>query len=91
MPDYAKLLPAEIQRFTTRGVYDDKHAHLSFIQGGGHGGSHPHLVNEFVSSIVEDRRPFPDVYQSLNWTCAGICAHESAIRGGEQVRLPVFR
>jgi predicted dehydrogenase len=91
VPDYAKLLPAEIQRFTTRGVYDDKHAHLSFIQGGGHGGSHPHLVNEFVSSIVEGRRPFPDVYQSLNWTCAGICAHESAMHGGEQVRLPVFR
>ncbi|HEY4977701.1 MAG TPA: Gfo/Idh/MocA family oxidoreductase [Candidatus Acidoferrum sp.] len=90
VPDYAKLLPSEIQRFTTRGVYDDEHAHLSFIQGGGHGGSHPHLVHEFVSSIVEGRPSFPDVYQSLNWTCAGICAHDSAMRGGELVRLPVF-
>ncbi len=91
VPDYAKLLPPEIKRFTTRGVYNDEHAHLSFIQGGGHGGSHPHLVHEFVGSIVEGRDPFPDVYQSLNWTCAGICAHESAMRGGELVRLPVFR
>ena len=91
VPDYARLLPEPIQRFTTKGVYDDEHAHLSFIQGGGHGGSHPHLVHEFVSSIVEGRASFPDVYQSLNWTCAGICAHESAMRGGEMTRLPDFR
>jgi predicted dehydrogenase len=88
--DFAHLLPAEIQRFTTRGVYDDEHAHLSFIQGGGHGGSHPHLVHEFVSSILEGRPSFPDVHQSVNWTCAGICAHESAMRGGEIIKLPVF-
>ncbi len=91
VPDYARLLPAPIQRFTTKGVYDDEHAHLSFIQGGGHGGSHPHLVHEFVSSIMEGRRSFPDAYQSVNWTCAGICAHESAMRGGEIVLLPNFR
>jgi predicted dehydrogenase len=91
VPDYAHLLPAPIQRFTTRGVYDDEHAHLSFIQGGGHGGSHPHLVHEFVSSILEGRAAFPDVYHSVNWTCAGICAHESAMRGGERVALPDFR
>ena len=34
--------------------------HLSFIQGGGHGGSHPHLVNEFVERLVEDRDPWPN-------------------------------
>src|SRR6266567_5597540 len=90
VPDYAKLLPEPIQRFTTKGVYDEKHAHLSFIQGGGHGGSHPHLVNEFVSSVMEGRPSFPDVYQSVNWTCAGICAHESAMRGGQIVQLPDF-
>ena len=90
-PDYAHLLPEPIQRFTTKGVYDSEHAHLSFIQGGGHGGSHPHLVHEFVNSIVEGRPSFPDVYQSLNWTCAGICAHESAMRGGQIVALPAFR
>ncbi len=91
IPDYARLLPKPIQRFTTNGVYDEAHAHLSFIQGGGHGGSHPHLVHEFVSSIVEGRPSFPDVYQSVNWTCAGICAHESAMQAGLQVTLPDFR
>jgi hypothetical protein len=91
VPDYARLLPAPVQRFTTKGVYDAEHAHLSFIQGGGHGGSHPHLVHEFVSSIVEGRASFPDVYQSVNWTCAGICAHESAMQDGQKVALPDFR
>jgi len=91
VPDYAKLLPQPIQRFTTKGVYDAEHAHLSFTQGGGHGGSHPHLVNEFVSSVAEGRPSFPDVYQSVNWTCAGICAHESAMRNGQIVQLPDFR
>ena len=90
VPDFARLLPETIQRFTTKGVYDEEHAHLSFIQGGGHGGSHPHLVNEFVTSIAQKRPSFPDVFQSVNWTCAGICAHQSAMRGGELVKLPVF-
>ncbi len=27
---------------------------------------------------------------SANWTCVGICAHESAIKGGEIVKLPDF-
>ena len=90
VPDFAPLLPEAIQRFTTKGVYNEEHAHLSFIQGGGHGGSHPHLVNEFVSSIAQKHPSFPDVFQSVNWTCAGICAHESAMRGGELVKLPDF-
>ena len=90
--DYAHLLPEGIRPFTTKGVYDaDEHQHLSFIQGSGHGGSHPHLANEFVMSILEGRPSFPDVYQSVNWTCSGICAHESAMRGGEIVQLPDFR
>src|SRR5947209_7927317 len=44
VPDYAALLPEQIRQFTTKGVYDAENAHLSFTQGGGHGGSHPHLV-----------------------------------------------
>ena len=60
VPDYASLLPPEIQAFTTGGVYDDKeNAQRSFVQGGGHGGSHPHLAHEFLSSIVQDREPYP--------------------------------
>lgn len=91
VPDYACLLPQPIRTFTQKGVYDEENAHLSFIQGGGHGGSHPHLVHEFLSSIVEGRPSFPDIFQSVNWTCAGICAHMSAMQGGDPVKLPVFQ
>ena len=89
VPDFAHLLPAEIQRFTLPSEIHDEQ-HLSFIQGGGHGGSHPHLVNEFVSALLEDRDPRPNAVTSANWTCVGICAHQSALKGGEIVRLPEF-
>jgi predicted dehydrogenase len=90
-PDYAHLLPEPIQRFTTKGVYDaDDHQHLSFIQGGGHGGSHPHLVHQFLSGLVNDTAPYPNAAQSANITCVGILAHESAMQGGKILYLPEF-
>lgn len=90
-PDFAKLLPKEIQHFTTQGVYDsDEHQHLSFTQGAGHGGSHPHLVHEFVNALIEKKAPYPNVKQSANITCVGILAHESALKGGEIIKLPDF-
>ena len=90
MPDRQDLLPPAIARFTQRGVYDETQTHLSFLQGGGHGGSHPHLVHEFVSSIVEGRAPWPDAITTAAWTAAGICAHESAMNGGARVEIPQF-
>jgi predicted dehydrogenase len=89
--DYASRLPKGIRQFTTKGVYDlGKKTHLSFTQGAGHGGSHPHLAHEFVSALIEDREPFPNAKQSANWTCVGICSHESALKGGKIVKLPAF-
>lgn len=87
VPDFAHLLPQEIRRFTQR-VEDEEHP--SFIQGGGHGGSHPHLVHAFVSAIVNDSPTFPDAVTAANWTCTGICAHESTQQGGAIVYLPAF-
>lgn len=90
-PDFAKRLPKSIRQFTTKGVYDlAKKTHLSFAQGAGHGGSHPHLVHEFVTALVEGREPFPNACQSANWTCVGLCAHESALAGGKIIKLPAF-
>jgi predicted dehydrogenase len=91
IPDFAHLLPEEIQSFTTAGVYDsDENKHLSFIQGAGHGGSHPHLVNEFLKALIQERQPYPNATQSANITCVGILAHESAMKGGEIIKLPEF-
>ena len=89
IPDFAHLLPEPIQRFTLPAEIHDAD-HLSFVQGGGHGGSHPHMVHEFVSAGKEDRDPWPNAPTAANWTCTGLCAHQSAMKGGELVRLPDF-
>ncbi|MCG6156246.1 Gfo/Idh/MocA family protein [Rubinisphaera margarita] len=89
VPDFAHLLPEPIRRFTQPAEIHDA-GHLSFVQGGGHGGSHPHMVHEFLSALREDRDPRPNAVTSANWTCVGLCAHESAVKGGEKVLLPDF-
>ena len=89
VPDFGHLLPESIRRFTLPAEIHDAE-HLSFVQGGGHGGSHPHLVNEFVNALTEDRDPWPNAVTSANWTCVGLCAHESAMQGGAIVKLPEF-
>ncbi len=88
IPDYAHYLPEGIQRYTTHGVYDDEHEHTSFIQGAGHGGSHPHMADEFVRAIAENRKSYVDADRAGNWTLTGICAHESAMKGGRRVEVP---
>ena len=91
VPDFANLLPDGIRRYTTKGVYDsDENVHLSFKQGSGHGGSHPHLAHEFLRSIVENRKPKVDEQKSANWTSTGICAHTSAMKNGEKITVPAF-
>src|SRR5258706_14231248 len=74
VPDYAHLLPEPIRRFTNpQEIHDAQH--LSFIQGGGHGGSHPHLVNEFASAFANNRDPIPNATTSGNCACVRFDAH----------------
>ncbi len=61
------------------------------MEAGGHGGSHGHLTEEFISAILEDRKPLVDVAMALNMTVGGIVAHESAMRGGEWLKIPQFK
>jgi predicted dehydrogenase len=53
----------------------------------GHGGSHTFLSHEFISSIVEDRWPTVNVYEAIAFTLPGIIAHQSALRGGEVMKI----
>jgi predicted dehydrogenase len=89
-PDRADLLPSAVGKYTQRFTYNAQSQHPSFEQGGGHHGSHPHLVHEFVRSIIEERSPAIDAVTAANWTAAGICAHESAMQGGAGVEIPGF-
>ena len=92
MPNYHHSLPESIQKYTINPANFDPQNPQSLEkgQGGGHHGSHPHLVHEFVMSIIEERKPAIDEHLGGNITAAGICAHESAMRGGESVIVPEF-
>lgn len=56
----------------------------------GHDGSHTIITHEFIDSLVNDRPPEIDIYESLAYTAPGIVAHKSAIRGGELMKIPSF-
>lgn len=89
VPDSDYLLPKEIAPFSLENQIVDE-AHVSFVQGSGHGGSHPHMVHEFISAILEERKAHVNAKVAANWTLAGIIAHESAMKGGEVKMLPQF-
>jgi hypothetical protein len=47
-------------------------------------------MSEFVESILQNRKPLVDVAQSLAMTVGGIVAHQSALKGGELMKIPQF-
>jgi len=60
------------------------------VGAGGHGGSHGPLMNEFVTAILQDREPMVNVYEALAMTVPGVVAHQSALKGGETLKIPQF-
>ena len=60
------------------------------VAPGGHGGSHGHLMNEFVTAILQDRTPLVNIAWALNMTVAGIVSHESALKDGMLLKIPQF-
>ena len=60
------------------------------VETGHHGGSSGYLMNEFVTAILEDRKPLVDIVMALNLTVPGIVSHESALKGGELLKIPQF-
>ncbi len=61
------------------------------VPAGGHGGSHGHLMNEFILSILQDRKPLVDIATALNMTVPGIVAHRSAMKNGKPMIIPQFK
>ncbi|MHB0856098.1 MAG: Gfo/Idh/MocA family protein [Anaerolineae bacterium] len=57
---------------------------------GGHGTSEYYMVRDFVASIQNNTKPPIDVIRSVDMTAPGICAHESAMKGGVWVDVPTF-
>jgi hypothetical protein len=57
----------------------------------GHEGSHTFLTHEFIDAIVKNRKPSVDVYEAVGYTAPGIIAHQSALKGGELLKIPQLR
>ncbi len=53
----------------------------------GHGGSHTFLTHEFITAIVETRHPAVNIWEAIAYTLPGIVAHQSALRGGELMKI----
>ena len=58
---------------------------------GGHGTCEYFMVNAFIESIVNDTKPPIDVYDGLDYSLPGLCAHISAQHGSEVVEIPDLR
>ena len=56
----------------------------------GHEGSHTFLTHEFVDAVLNNRKPAVDIHEALAYTAPGIVAHQSALNGGEQMKIPSF-
>ena len=90
-PDTGDRLPGAIAAFTGPTTFQPGPGRPAIEVGAGHSGSHPHLVHEFVTSIVEGRRPAVDVVRAAEVTAPGVCAHISALAGGDVVAVPDYR
>ncbi len=60
-------------------------------RAGGHGTSEYFMVNDFITALDQGTRPPIDVIRAIEFTAPGICAHESAMRGGVWIDVPQFR
>lgn len=61
------------------------------VDAGGHGGSHGRLTDEFITAILQDRKPLIDIGLSLSLSVGGIVAHQSALKNGEWMKIPQFK
>jgi hypothetical protein len=48
------------------------------------------LVAGVISAVRGERPALPSAETSANWTMVGLCAHDSAMRGGDRVTIPTF-
>ena len=71
-------------------LHDDLPDELVRFVFGGHHGSHPYLVHDFVRAVVEDTIPRVNVWEAVRHGLPGLVAIESAKRGGELMKVPDF-
>jgi predicted dehydrogenase len=80
-----KPQPLDVPKYWNTDLLPPKMRHES-----GHGGSAVFISAEFINAILEKRKPTVDVYSALAMTVPGIVAHQSALKGGELMKVPGF-
>jgi predicted dehydrogenase len=55
-----------------------------------HGGSHTFITHEFIDSLLNNRLPTVNIHEAIAYTAPGIVAHQSALKGGEHMKIPSF-
>lgn len=88
--DCRERLPESIRRFADHYDWEPADGGPTEHRLAEHGGSHPHLVDEFINAIVEDRPAAIDAVVGARWTAPGIVAHHSALAGGTEQSVPQF-
>ncbi len=88
--DHGAQLPEELRPFTGIAEVQLDGMPRAVRMEPGHGGSHPYLVHEFISSIVDGRAPRIDARVAAAWTAPGIIAHQSALAGGAELGVPDY-
>jgi predicted dehydrogenase len=88
-PDRLDLLPDELASFVRTSLWTPPGLAAVEVDAS-HGGSHPHLVHEFVSSVMSGRRSAIDERRAAAITAPGIVAHQSALRSGEVLPVPQY-
>jgi hypothetical protein len=80
-----------LKQALAKGVQPKKYALPPGVAPGGHGGSHGYLADDFIDAILRGRKPAVDVIDALNMTVPGYYAHLSAMKDGENLKIPQYR
>jgi predicted dehydrogenase len=89
VPDRVETLPEQLRPYVRPGRYTPP-GRPELEVPAWHGGSHPHLVHEFVTAVHEGRPSAVDAVRAATITAPGIVAHESALAGGALLDIPAY-
>lgn len=89
--DYPLDLPTALIPYLNWRAYQEVlRPDVTYWEGGDHHGAHPHLVHDFIRSIIEKRKPICDEKIAANLCAAGILAHQSSLKGGIRLAVPQY-
>lgn len=77
--------------------YADEYEHPLWREYGevalkcGHDGADFFVLREFAAALIENRRPYVDVYDAVAWSCISPLSEDSIRQGNASVEVPLFK